>query len=98
MVILLVTTPCVVVLSVCVGVSGCVCPISSRAWSDGMDYLQFMNISPSSASAYDYMTSLMILAIVNTAPLLGGNAVFLHEKCPPALLLNFVSERYEALL
>ena len=66
-------------LSVCIGVGGCVCPISPRAWRDGMDSLQLMKSSHSSASAADDMTALMILAIVNTAPLLGGNAIFLHE-------------------
>ena len=45
------------------------------------------------------MTALMILAIVNTDPFLGGNVVlFEMKKCPLALLLGFVSERYEALL
>ena len=97
--IVLVTTPCVVVFSVCVGVSGCVCPISSRAWSDGMDYLQFMNISPSSASAYDCMTSLMILAIVNTDAFLVSNSVLLDiNKFPLALILGCFSEMCEASL
>ena len=47
----------------------------------------------SASSAYD-MTALMILEIVNTSPLLGGNAMLLDiNKCPPDLLLDFVLER-----
>ena len=61
-----------------------------------MASLQFMNSAPSSASAVDYTTDLMILKTVNTAPLLGGKFVFLDiKKCPPALLRAFVLERYE---
>ena len=73
--ILLVTTPCAVVLYVYIDVGGCVCPISSRAWRAGMASLQLMKSAPSSASAADDMTALMIFAIVNTAPLLVGNTV-----------------------
>ena len=91
---LLVTTTCAVVLSVCIGVSVFVCPISSRAWRAGMDSLQLMKISPSSASAADDITSLTILALFATATLLGGNAkLFYMENFSPALLLDFVSER-----
>ena len=64
-----------------------------------MVYLQLMNSAPSSASAADDMTALMILAIANTYPLLGGNAVLLDiNKFPPDMLQAFVSERYEAFL
>ena len=64
-----------------------------------MASLQFMNSAPSSASAVDYTTALMILKTVNTAPLLGGNVVLLDiNKCPPALLQAFVLERYEVLM
>ena len=85
---LLVTKPCAVVLSVYIGVGGCLCPIYSCYWRAGMDYLQLTKGAPGSASADDDMTALMILAIVNTDPLLGGNAVlFLMKKFPPALLL-----------
>ena len=55
-----------------------------------MAYLQLMKIAPSSSFDADDMTALMILGIVNTAPLFGGNAVlFDMKKCPPALLLYF---------
>ena len=96
---LLWTTPCAVILSVCIGVGGCVCHISSSDWCDGMAYFQLTKSAPSSASVADDMTALIILSIVNTAPLLGGNAmVFDMKKCPPALNLDCVSKRYRALL
>ena len=97
--ILLVTKPCVVVLSIYIGVYGCVCPISYSDWRSGLAYLQLIKSAPSSAYDDDAMTALMILAIVNTDPLLEGNAMLFDMKqCPPALLLNLVSERYEASL
>ena len=96
---LLVTTPCAVVLSICIDVGGRVCHISSSDWRSGMASLQLMKSAPSSASNADEITALMILAIVNTAPLLGGNTLlFDMKKCPPDLLLDFVLERYEASL
>ena len=55
--------------------------------------MQLMNSAPSSASDADDMTELMILEMVNTAPLLVGNAVLLDvKKLPPALLLYFFRE------
>ena len=90
---LLVTTPSVVVFSVCICVGCCVCPISPRAWRDGMDSLQLMKSSHSSASAADDMTALMILAIVNTAPLLGGNAVFFTWINAPLLCFWVLFQR-----
>ena len=75
------------------------CPILSMAWRAGMDYLKLMSSYPSSASATDDMTALMILDIVNNAPLFGDTYVFVDiKKCPPALLLAFVLERYEVSL
>ena len=89
---MLVTTLYAVVLYVCIGVGGFVCPIFSSACLAGMASLQLMKRAPSSASSADDMTALMILVVVNTAPLLGGNAMFFYmKKCPPALLLDFVS-------
>ena len=61
------------------------CPISSRAWCAGMDYLQLMIIAPSSASDADDMTSLIILAIVNTDPLLVDNSVLFDMKKFPLI-------------
>ena len=64
-----------------------------------MDSLQLMKSAPSSASAADDMNASIILDIVNTAPLLVGNTVLFDMiKCPPALLLDFVSGSYKALL
>ena len=82
-----------VVFSVCIGVGGCVCPISYIAWRTGMASLLLIKIAFSSASAADDMIALMILVIVNSVPLLGGNAVlFDMKKYPPALLLYFLRE------
>ena len=64
-----------------------------------MTSLQFRNSDPSSASTADDMKVLIILEIMNTDPLLGGNAVLLDiNKCTPALRQAFVLERYEASL
>ena len=52
--------------------------------------LQLMNSAPSSYSSDDDMTALIILAIVNNAPLLVGNAVLFDiNKSPPAWILIF---------
>ena len=67
--ILLVTTTWVVVLSVCIGVGGCSCPIALRACRVGIDSLQLMNRSPSSTSAAEEINALMIWEMVTTAPL-----------------------------
>ena len=70
------------------------CPISERAWQDGMASRQLMKRALSYASAAEDMTDLMILATVKTDPLLGGYAVLLEmKKWPPALLLALDSER-----
>ena len=93
----LVTKPCAVVLSVCMGVGGCLLPVYSSTWCAGMASLQFMNSAPSSSSAANDMTALTILEIMNTALLLGWNLVLLDiNKCPSALLQDFVLERYNA--
>ena len=57
---LLVKTPTDVVLLVYIVVGGCLCPIYSWAWHSGMALRQLMNRSPSSSSAADDMTDLMI--------------------------------------
>ena len=75
------------------------CPISCSDWNSGRASLQLMKSAPSSPYAADYMTVLMILDIVNTDQLFGGNTVlFDMKKCTLALLLDFVSERYKASL
>ena len=55
---------------------------------------KFRKREPSSASAAEDMTDLIILATVNTETLLDGYDVLLDmKKCPPALLRDFDSER-----
>ena len=96
---LLVTNPCAVVLSVCIGVGGCLCPISLRAWRAGMASRRFMKSALSLASAAEDMTDLMILATVETHLLVVGYLALLDKKkWAPALLLALDSERYEESL
>ncbi len=91
---LLFTTQSAVVLSVCIGVGGCLCPRNSRACWAGMASLQLMQSAPISASAVDDMTALMICEILRMAPLLLGIASsFDMKKCPPALLCALVSNK-----
>ena len=73
---------------------GCLCPIISNACRAGIDSRQSMNRDPRSDSAAEDMTALMIWEIVTTAPLFDGmDALSDMKKCPPALILVFVSER-----
>ena len=57
---------------VCMGVGGCLCPISSRTIRAGIAPLQLMKSAQSSASVAKYITALIICDMVMTAPLLGG--------------------------
>ena len=75
--ILFVTTPSAVVLSVCMVVGGCLCPISSRAWRAGIASRQLMKRAPSLTSAANDMTAFIICATARTAPLFGGSAELL---------------------
>ena len=94
LVMLLVTTTRAVVLSVCIGVGGCLCPIIPNAWCAGIASRQLMNRAPRSASAVEDMTDLMIWEIVMTSPFFDGMDTSSDmKKFPPALLLAFVSER-----
>ena len=96
---LLVTTGSAVVLSYCIGVGGYLWTISSSAWRSGMDSQKLMKRAPSSASAAEDMTVLIICAMMMTAPLFGVTTELLDmKKCPPALLCAFFRERYEASL
>ena len=85
---LLVTTPSDVVLLVCIGVDGYLCPISSRSWRSGKDLRKWMNRAPSSDSSADDMTALMILSMVMTAPLFVGSVASLDMK--NGLLVGFL--------
>ena len=72
--ILLVTTTSAVVLSVCIGVGGCLCLIVSNAWRAGIASLQLTKRAPNSASAVEDMTAFMICEMVRTDPLFGRTA------------------------
>ena len=90
--IFLLTTPKAVVLSVCIGVGGCLCHMISSACCAGIASLQFMKRAPSLASTAEDITALKIWETVRMAPLFDGMASLLDMiKCPPDLLLAFVS-------
>ena len=92
--IFLLTTPKDVVLSVCIGVGGFLCPTISSACRAGIASLQFMKRSPSSASAAEDITALMISETVRMAPLFSVMELSLDmKKFPPALLLAFDSDK-----
>jgi hypothetical protein len=92
--ILLVSSACAVKLSVWMGVRDCECPISSSVLHMDTAILALMNSAPSSASAADDITALIIYKIFNTAPLfMGISSVTAMNIWPPALLLAFGSER-----
>ena len=92
--IFLLTTPKAVVLLVCIGVGGWLCPMISSACRAGIASLQFMKRAPSLASAAEDITALMIWDKVSVAPLFDGMASSLDmKKCPPALLLTFDSDK-----
>ena len=85
---LLVTTPREVVLLVCIGVGGCLWPIVSNEWRDGIASLQLTERSPNSASAAEDMTAFIIYEMVRTDPLFCGTAESSDMK--NALLLCFL--------
>ena len=96
---LLFTTPREVVLSVCMGVGGCFCPISSRKFRAGIVSQQLTKSAQSSASAAEDITALIIFDMVRTAMLLGVfSDLSVMKKCPPDLLWEPDSEGYEASL
>ena len=83
---LLLANPSAVELSVCIGVGGWGCPSSSSVVFSGNAAFALMNSPPSSASAADAITALMMLATFNTAPLFGGNGssddkINVHRLC-----------------
>ena len=98
-IILFVSSACAVELSVCNGVRGCGCPCSSSVWCIAMAVFALMNNAPSSASAADDITALIICDMLRTDQLLIGMLSWLDRNmCPPALLLAFASDRYYASL
>ena len=69
-----------IALSVCSGVCGCLCPISSRMILMYTASRAMMYMPASSASVADVMTCLMICAMLRTAPLFAGIAASLERK------------------
>ena len=70
----LLATPMAVLLSICIGVLGCLCPISCSIFLQGTASRALINIALSSASAANDMRALMIWAILSIAPLLAGSS------------------------
>ena len=96
---LLVTTPSAVLLSVWIGVRGCLCPISCSRCRMATAWDALMYNPANSASAALDMTDLMMLDVLMIAPLLGGSSTSDDmKKCPPALLLAPASLKYDASL
>jgi hypothetical protein len=60
--------PVAVVLSVSIGVGGCVCPNSSNVVLRTAPSFEFMKTAPISASAADYITCLRTLLMIKIAP------------------------------
>ena len=82
-----------VVLLVFIDVGGCLCLIYSSACRARMNYLQFIYRSPSSAYADENIDVLLICAIVRMTLLFIGSVESLDmKKCPPTLILVFVSD------
>ena len=85
-----VTNPNTVVLSVWIGVGGCLWPISSTVIHTGIACRELIYIAPIYASASEVITFFMICAMVKTALLFAGFAAFFYIKTfTPALLLAF---------
>ena len=62
--------PLAVLLSVRSGVAGCGCPNSSHVIHNGSMSRAFMNSAPTSASAADDITDLIIFAMTDIGPLI----------------------------
>ena len=67
-------------LSVWIGVLGCLWPISLSSWRIGIASRALMYSAPSSASAALDMTAFRILEMLRIAPLFGGSLVSLEQK------------------
>jgi hypothetical protein len=77
---LLLMTPNAVVLSVWMGVLGCLWLISVRSWCSGTALHALMYSAPSLASAALDMTALSILEMLRTAPLLDRLSTLVEQK------------------
>ena len=83
-----------ITLSVCNGIGGCLCPISSKIILMYTASRSMMYSAVSSASVADVMTCLIMCAILIIAPLFCGIVALLDKnKCPPARILAFGSLR-----
>ncbi len=78
-----------VVLSICIGVHGCGCPILVSMLRMCTASFAFKNNAPSSASTANDITAFIIIVVVNVAPLLGGDVSLFDKKWPPASLCDF---------
>ena len=86
-------------LLVCMGVWGCLWPISASVVLCGTASCALMYNAPNSASAAEDMTALMSWARLSTAPLLAGSSQSdERKKCPPARLCALGSLRYDTSL
>jgi len=91
------SSACALELSVCIGVRGCGCPGSLSVCCIDTAIFTLMKNAPSSASAADNMTAFIIWNMLRTIPLLVGMLPqFSRNICPPALLLAFASNKYDA--
>ena len=70
--IMLLSTPFSVELSVCIGVFGWACPISTSVILIGISVFSLMNSAPNLALAADDITALITCEMFNTAPLFRG--------------------------
>ena len=92
--IFLLQTAYAIMLSVCNGVGGCLCPISSKIILMYTASRAMMYSAASSASVADVMTCLIMCVMLKIAPLFWGIVALLDKKkCPPAWLLAFGSIR-----
>ncbi len=74
-------------LSVCSGVGGCLCPISSRMILMFTASIAIIYNPANSTSVAEDITCLIMWAMFSTTPLFGGIGVSLDKKkCPPARL------------
>ena len=81
-------TPFAVELSVCIDVGGCRCPISVSMFLRWTASFALMKIPPSSASAAEDKTALIICDMLRMAPLFGGMSALVDKK--NVLLLYYV--------
>jgi hypothetical protein len=85
--------PVAVVLSVSIGVGGCLCPNSSNVVLRKAPSFAFMNTAPIYASAADDITCFRTLLTIKMAPFVSFFVVFVgvsHVKEPPSPAFGFI--------